>query len=39
MTRNINQMAVAASAGFHDLVLVDEKGALLKIRFEIISGK
>jgi len=39
MTRIINQMAIAASPGFHDLVLVDEKGALLKVRFEIISGK
>ena len=39
MTRNINQMAIAASPGFHDLVLVDEKGALLKVRFKIISGK
>ncbi len=39
MTRNIHQMGIRASPGFHDLVLVDENGEVLKIRFEVISGK
>ena len=38
MTRNIHQMAISASKGFHTLVLVDENGEVLKIRFRVISG-
>lgn len=39
MTKNIHQMGITAPAGFHDLVLVDENGEMLKIRFQVISGE
>jgi penicillin-binding protein 1C len=38
MTRNIHQMGIASGTGIHSLVLVDENGETLKIRFEVISG-
>ena len=38
MTKNIHQLGLSPSEGDHILVLVDEHGEYLKIRFRIISG-